>query len=452
MIETTIIIPTHDNWACVKRCIDSVLAHSNNYELIFVADPFLSFRGKLVEYGKVLAVSDPFNFAQRINRGIFQAKGEFFCILNDDTVVHPGWLEKMITTYKTMGPGIVSARTRVGGCSNKDAQGEGPEIYTLHTINMFATLFSRRVFRVLGSLDERFVYYGGEDDDYSFRALRNKFKLMISDAFVWHKVNESFKWETVKDLLPKTHEIFRKKWNTEFDHTYDSKTWTPNRTMPLVSIIMSTRGHESYIYQAIKSVQAQVYDVWELLIGVDGEDQDDTAQIIQPFLSDSRIKMFKFSQSGSCAVRNQLVSQSAGEFIAIMDSDDIMLPNRLASELNCMREDIDIVYSAYVEEKITGEENLCSMNPLNIPQMLKMKCFFAGGTAMFRRFVLKEKSFNSDFENAFDFEFILRCFEEYKFKHLKEPTLIYRRHSGMHLSGNEQALKQHHELIKIYGE
>ena len=69
MIETSIIIPTQNDWYCIKACIDAIVKHTENYEIIFVVDERVQFSEKLKNYGKVVHGKEPFVFSERINAG-----------------------------------------------------------------------------------------------------------------------------------------------------------------------------------------------------------------------------------------------------------------------------------------------------------------------------------------------------------------------------------------------
>ncbi|RRO22284.1 glycosyltransferase family 2 protein [Flavobacteriaceae bacterium 14752] len=92
----------------------------------------------------------------------------------------------------------------------------------------------------------------------------------------------------------------------------------------LVSIITASYNAEKYIDETIKSVQAQTYQNWEMLI-TDDCSTDNTCQIIQDLAkSDSRIKLFKLKQNAGPAVaRNNSIKEAKGRFIAFLDADDI---------------------------------------------------------------------------------------------------------------------------------
>ena len=106
----------------------------------------------------------------------------------------------------------------------------------------------------------------------------------------------------------------------------------------LVSIIMPSYNTGRYIAESIRSVQAQTYGNWELLI-VDDCSTDDSLTVIGGFLSDSRIRLLKNDKnSGAALSRNWALREARGRWIAFLDSDDLWKPEKLEKQLAFMRQ------------------------------------------------------------------------------------------------------------------
>jgi len=133
-----------------------------------------------------------------------------------------------------------------------------------------------------------------------------------------------------------------------------------------------------------------------------------------------------------------------------MDSDDIMLPDRITEQLAAMKPDIDIVNTAYIEESKDGLRKTMSGNPINISMLKSLETAAAGGTFMLRRHCLEKEPFDQAYNMAFDFEYVLRTYNTFKYAYLDKPTIIYRRHDGEHLSGNNDSHQQHKQLMEAY--
>lgn len=118
----------------------------------------------------------------------------------------------------------------------------------------------------------------------------------------------------------------------------------------LVSVIMPSYNTAKYIGETIKSVQAQTYENWELII-VDDCSTDNTDTAVEPFLSDERIRYLKNSRNSGAAVsRNYALREAKGKWIAFLDSDDLWLPDKLEKQINFMLENgYHFSYTNYVE-------------------------------------------------------------------------------------------------------
>src|SRR5262245_17472752 len=106
---------------------------------------------------------------------------------------------------------------------------------------------------------------------------------------------------------------------------------------PLISVVMTVYNAERYVANAIRSVLAQTYPHFELIIADDGS-TDGSAAIVRDFASsDDRIHSLILSHGGTARARNAAVGVAGGALIAYMDADDIALPERFATQLTWMR-------------------------------------------------------------------------------------------------------------------
>jgi glycosyltransferase involved in cell wall biosynthesis len=155
---------------------------------------------------------EPFNYPRALNAGIQVSKGEYILVMNEDVQPQYSYLEKMIASERRHTPCLVGPRTRMGGCSNPDQQGEGVERLTKYTLILFAILLRRDFYDKLGPFDERFDGYGCDDDDYSLRCILAGRSLVISDGFINHDVGGCFHNDAVRTLLPIGKQKFIEKW------------------------------------------------------------------------------------------------------------------------------------------------------------------------------------------------------------------------------------------------
>ena len=103
----------------------------------------------------------------------------------------------------------------------------------------------------------------------------------------------------------------------------------------LVSIITPTYNSAEHISVTIKSIQAQTYSNWELLI-TDDCSTDQTIEIIASYQkTDRRIKLFLLNiNQGAGVARNNSIKEASGRYIAFCDSDDQWKKNKLEVQLS----------------------------------------------------------------------------------------------------------------------
>ena len=112
-----------------------------------------------------------------------------------------------------------------------------------------------------------------------------------------------------------------------------------------VSIIMTVRNSEKYISQAIESVLVQSYKNFEFII-FDDYSSDATYKIINEFKKkDSRIKAYRnLKKIGPADTRNKAIKIARGEWISIIDSDDIFFPNKIEKQLKLVNKNKDLIF------------------------------------------------------------------------------------------------------------
>ena len=106
---------------------------------------------------------------------------------------------------------------------------------------------------------------------------------------------------------------------------------------PLVSSIVIFLNAEKFIEEAIESIFAQTYNNWELLLVDDGS-TDDSTQIALRYAEryPTRVRYLEHPGHQNCgmgASRNLGVRHAKGEYIALLDSDDVWLPHKLQQQV-----------------------------------------------------------------------------------------------------------------------
>lgn len=131
-----------------------------------------------------------------------------------------------------------------------------------------------------------------------------------------------------------------------------------NQKSPLVSVIVAAYNAEKYLEAAIESIYRQTYSQIEIVVIDDGS-TDKTQKIIQRYTK----SLYYFFQEnrGQPAAQNYGISQARGTYITFLDSDDIYLPNKIASQVAILENnrDIDCVFGYmqnFVSEDIACEQ------------------------------------------------------------------------------------------------
>jgi glycosyltransferase involved in cell wall biosynthesis len=107
----------------------------------------------------------------------------------------------------------------------------------------------------------------------------------------------------------------------------------------LVSVVIPAFNGAAYIGETIGSILAQTYRPLEVLVVDDGS-TDCTAEIVQRF--GEPVRYLRQENAGTAAARNRAVAESRGEFIALLDQDDLWVPSKLARQIPRFAEDARI--------------------------------------------------------------------------------------------------------------
>ena len=104
---------------------------------------------------------------------------------------------------------------------------------------------------------------------------------------------------------------------------------------PVVSIIIPCYNAEKTIKETIDSILLQTFTNFEIIVINDGS-TDNTLPVIHQLKND-RIRVFSFENSGPQKSRNRGIEQAHGEYIALIDADDLWTPDKLASQLEALQ-------------------------------------------------------------------------------------------------------------------
>ena len=173
------------------------------------------------------------------------------------------------------------------------------------------------------------------------------------------------------------------------------------RACPLVSVIMPAYNCGKYIEAAIRSVQAQTFTDWELLI-IDDCSTEEPCDVVQQIADeDPRVRILQNPENmGVAKTRNRGMDLAEGEYLAFLDSDDVWHPTKLEMQLQRMRETgADICYTSY---RIVDADGVPSKPAYLVPEQVDYEALLKQNvmgcsTVMLRWSRLKEYRFRTDF-------------------------------------------------------
>ncbi|WKN44445.1 glycosyltransferase family 2 protein [Tunicatimonas pelagia] len=161
----------------------------------------------------------------------------------------------------------------------------------------------------------------------------------------------------------------------------------------LFSIIIPTYNRANTLPRAIKSVLAQTYGNFELIIVDDGS-TDDTEAVVKN-IEDDRIRYFKKENEERNIARNFGINHAQGDYVCFLDSDDYYYPNHLAAAQKLIvTRKVEIIHLGY--EVIDEHEKIIATHnniPTNINSYLIRDNVFSCNAVVIRQSLLKEVRF-----------------------------------------------------------
>ena len=245
--RASIIIVTYNNLDYNKLCLQSIYdkTHYPDFEIIVVDNNSTDgTREFLLQFERthpgirVILNDKNVGFAAANNQGIAVATGNHIVFLNNDTIVTPGWLSRLIYYLQDPGIGMVGPVTNWSGNESRidvpytsadgidafamnNARQHTGVTFDIKTLALFCAALRHDTVEAVGCLDERFGIGMFEDDDYAVRVHRLGLRVICAeDVFIHHWGRASFARldeEFYRALFDENRRKFEEKWGMKWE-------------------------------------------------------------------------------------------------------------------------------------------------------------------------------------------------------------------------------------------
>ncbi len=208
---------------------------------------------------------------------------------------------------------------------------------------------------------------------------------------------------------------------------------------PRVSVILPVYRGARFVARSIESVLGQTFRDLELLIVNDGS-PDNSAEVIRPYLADARVRYVEQANAGVAAARDRALREARGQFVGLIDQDDVWLPDKLARQVPVLsaRPDVALVHCDALP---IDEDDRLLVPAAAVPGRAGASAFvemFMGNpvtacTALFRREVaMLAGGFDSAAAIRFadEYDLWLRIARTHEVAYLDVPLAHYRLHDA----------------------
>ena len=219
-----------------------------------------------------------------------------------------------------------------------------------------------------------------------------------------------------------------------------------------VSVIIPTYNRSELLKKAIKSLENQSHQNFEIII-IDDFSTDDTAQVVRD-MKDDRIIYLKhdFNKGGSEA-RNTGIKRATGKFIGFLDSDDQWFPDKLERQLKQFegQPDVGVVYTGV---QVVNENNQPTRKIVPeykgeiLPKLFESNCIDTTSSILVKKEVLDQvQGFDASLPSCQDWDLYIRLAQVTKFDFVKESLVLFYHHSGERITTNKKSVLNGHMSI-----
>ena len=201
--------------------------------------------------------------------------------------------------------------------------------------------------------------------------------------------------------------------------------------MPLISVIVPVYNGEKTIQKTIESVSNQSFQDLEILVINDGS-QDSTLKILEQ-IPEPRLQVFSYPNAGVAASRNRGISRATGEFIALLDADDLWTADKLESQFKALQNNpnaaVAYSWSDFIDEQdqFLHPGSHVTVNGDAYAKILVNNFLENGSNPLIRTQALIEVGkFEESLPPADEWDIWIRLAARYQFVAVPTPQVLYR--------------------------
>jgi glycosyltransferase involved in cell wall biosynthesis len=206
------------------------------------------------------------------------------------------------------------------------------------------------------------------------------------------------------------------------------------RKGPIVSIVIPTYRHRDFILETLASVERQTFPDYEIVVVNDGS-PDDTADLLRPLATEGRIRYYEQPNSGQAAARNRGISEAEGTYVALLDDDDLLPPDKLAWQVAFMDANPEYGMVAGNARVIDAAGNALRETSydqdITFAGLFERSYFISPGQGLFRSSTLASiGGLDTAIWGADDWDLYFRLARVSKIRAVGRVALLYRKHAG----------------------
>jgi chondroitin synthase len=432
--SVSIYIPAYNAVETISRSIDSALNQTyRDFEIVVCDDGSTDGTGELIDkkYGAdpriTLLHQKNMGIGAASNACINTATGMYILQLDSDDEMHPLAIEKLLPLIKA-NPKMSCIYGR--HCKRNDSSGEildawhYPEFSRTRMLHGMIIhhprLFRKRDWSRANGFSESLE---NEVEYDFFQRLSEIGEIYHHDEILYtytvHSKSTSIEKKDIQTLNTfgvmnnALERMNLRNWNVERDVAYSNpravkftKKLTSEETLkkesdPFISVVIITRNRAKLLGDSIRSTLNQTYNKFELLVIDDGS-TDNTSEVVKSF-NDKRLCYFQNEPSGIPHSRNFGVNKSKGEYIVIMDDDDLMLPNRIREQVDALTPGSSGSYGGWIDQDAELKHEYFPGGPHGYSQILFGGKIMLHPASMIKRSVLMEYPYDENYSYGTDY-------------------------------------------------